>query len=549
MVMIAWCRILIVALSVGSYSISTYAQSRAPVHDIHLNEVDLRTNIYKEIRVDHSVRSLVIDVVLVSIATNPNKTALLRISGSENSGSGDRQDRLNVTIREIKGGQNGAPLKIHFGGVRLGSVQITASGNSGSNAAIDLEIEQDDDSTVSNLDLRGGRYRQVHIVSDISKLAHSKQDPAQVTVVGASFHEIRLSGSTAETPVRLNIDANISAAPRQGAPSFRLYNLNVLEGHVSIGIDGVAGDLPPKITPRPGASCDDDASRLLVGLNAITIGEAFPETRPGWPGLLDMVLTGDVCGSISINYLKSYGEVRIKGHFIDELTLANSSDGSGNDSRFVVETGSLSHLLINSFSVGTLKITESNEEPGLATLDVRTWRTLRASGPVTLPARLYRELGSILPHSPTPDLARFSGVREFLVSTRWRSYTSRPADRATHQSMHDVVQSDTQIIFGSVLSTCLEWFTGFGIDLRYPLLTFLAYILLPPLIIPTLLGIEFRQGVMQHVSLLVFGVDTNSATPTSVKWLGLAARIQRLLIVLQVTLVSLFIQNIVLVGA
>ncbi len=179
----------------------------------------------------------------------------------------------------------------------------------------------------------------------------------------------------------------------------------------------------------------------------------------------------------------------------------------------------------------------------------------QTSGTVKFPSQVFDALSNIILENTAnsgDDLARLPGVRSFLVDTRWRSYETDTNEPAAAKTLHAVLKSDSQRIFGARIATILELATGFGIYLSYPLWTMLGIAFLPLMVVPFTQPMGNRlvwiRSYLTALTTVSMG-QSGTISPPLPAFVLRIVHIQRYLLILITALVSLFIQNAVLVGS
>lgn len=484
-------------------------------------------------------KKVIIDNVNLIPKSANNLASKLIFSGAAQRTSSLEDTTVDIQINHISTLSNGPTreLNIGFRNLRIGALTIQSSDNSGS--PIKLSISFENNATSNSVSLAGGSYSEIDIKinSEDSAIALSRTIAIDID----DFENIVVAGAAIEKeenrpPVTLHIHAQYAEKPKHsGVPSIELYQLQLLEGSIDISSQFLHKKNDNLISPE--INCSDD-NRLNTMLRDLTLGDdAYREFKVKFPV--------QKCMEFSMQSVKGTGKLILEGGILGELTFDGVHSDGLRGLRFSSETAGLNSLKATSVNLETLDI-KTHDGLDANLLNIQTWKTVHVEGTVSLPQNIYQKLDQVLREHANKQTAQISGVRRFLAQSAWDSYFSDTQRPASNEALYSLLRSDSKRIYGPVGAKVLEYFTGFGVQLSKPLITFLVYSG-----IFTMLSV-FLGTAPSYISRLVCFLKnvipggSPDETDIRVHRLGLTFRF---FVLIQVALVSLFIQNAVLVGS
>jgi hypothetical protein len=530
-------RLLILMIFTGLWSADARAQT---LHIPLINVGELET---ARVSVPAGYTELSIDEIRVAGSARGNPG--LRILDESYHSLSDRL--VDVRVGRITGSPaNGASrFELSFEQIRVGRLVI----DPGPGDPLLVNLKFGNDASAANVALTGGRYDEIKVYLDRNwPEVDEARRAAIVRFSGVRFRTVALEGRSAFVPITLELEGQPTIPDAgDGRNALSLARLQILSGRVNL----YRPERPVgTVEPATAEICGRDERRLLFTLRDARIGAVDDAS----------LLTGDErsrlavaasyrpCMEIILTEVTTGGTLSIQNSegIVGSLVIDGLSSGSRRGDVFELKSLAVSSLRMIRASVDHLSIdTENQGSIGNPTLAV--WGTLDISGTIRMPSQIYSSLDETLQAQGLDQAQDLSGIRTFLVNTLWRSFTIDPNGPAASRALYIVLKNDSRSIYGPLITFVTDWFTGFGIQLIKPLVTAFGYLILPFLI--TLVCVKsartwsFFREYWQR--LILNRPGTPGLIPPYLE--GIMGP-QRVLLLLQIALISLFIQNTVLVG-
>jgi hypothetical protein len=458
---------------------------------------------------------------------------------------------IDVRIGRITGAptSGSARLELSFERITLGRLTIDRGASNGTEDQLVVNLKFGDGASAANLLLTGGRYDEIKIYLDRNWAQESEgRRAAIVRFSGVYFRTIALEGRTGVIPLTLDLDGRPTVpGAGYGRNALSLAHLQILSGRVSLHRpDGPIGTVEPS-SPE---ICRSDDRRLLFTMFDARIG-AGTETsllQGDERARLNVSTSYRPCMEVNLTQVETDGTLSIQnpGGVVGSLAIDGFSGSPRRGDIFELRCLAVQSLRMVRASVDNFLVnTENQSSIGDPTLAV--WGSLEVSGMVQMPSQFYTSLDNTLRVHGRDQAQNLSGIRTFLVSTLWRSFTIDPEGPAASRALYIVLRNDTRNIYGPVIAGMTDLFTGFGIALVKPGIVAFVYLILP-LLITLLVNKATRSAsfLSEYTQKLILNrPPTSGQLPP---FLSAIMGPQRILFLLQVALISLFIQNTVLVG-
>jgi|CXWL01.1.fsa_nt_gi hypothetical protein len=455
---------------------------------------------------------------------------------------------IDIRINHITSTSTSTPprLELVLGEISIRRLVIDRTAQNGTGAEPIVNVKFVDGASAASITLSGGRYDEMAMFLNLNwSEPEGRGRAAAVRISSVSFRTLALEGLDAIVPVTLTISATPSIpAAGLGGNELSLDKLQVLDGAIRL-----TRDPPPAGTVRPTArqSCTIDENRLALSLVDVRIGVVTEAAMMAGDRRANLTVSTNYepCIEVMLAEVDSDGTLDIEGGVFGVVVIDGYTGAPNRGDLLVLRGDAIETFRMVRASIDNMQILASNQA-SLGTPSIPVWGSLEASGTVQLPSEFYASLDYSLRENGREQSATMSGVRSFLVDTRWRSFAGGHGNSAASTSLYIVLSNDARNIYGPVVSAIIDWFTGYGVNFWKPSAAFLFYFAAPLVFTVFWLqrGTPWVPNALEYLKTLVFPSNA-SAMP---KGVGPLLVLQRYLFLLQITLVSLFIQNAVLVG-
>lgn len=492
--------------------------------------------------------SLTIGKILVGTPVVSNASTQITILLAEGASASARP--VDIRIGNIQSSSARSPrLYLSFRqGLKIGTLDIDRGSSAPSDPIVQIFMEPG--VSVGDVQLNGGRYRSILLRPTKSKAGETSGTPTNITISRVSLADLSIFGARLDGPQPITLSLNAQLTPPLTGDSennLAIHDVQLM-GVTTIGLapSGPKGD-----AMNVNADCTNAGASLLLELYRTIVGNSRGRTdEAGTATTLNMTFEPTTCLSLNLRDVDIYGDMTVKGSVLKELVVDNVDDHLGGKLTFEFTgvkslffgTATLNRVLLNTSDQGRVG------DPVIA-----QWGHVQVDQSVSFPDTVYEALSTSLEDFPNDPTS--AGIRNFLVDVRWKSFSSeKPEKRAAPKVLYAVLNSDAQEIFGPTMASFLRITTGFGQNLWNPFFC-LCLLALAPLLIACAVSLyryinKVRNpwiGPGPYYSALIAG-DYTELRVTTPK-LAYAVSLHRLIIAIEVGLVTLFIQNAILTGA
>jgi hypothetical protein len=524
--------------------LATLAPPAAGQENITYDVVDLTsTDALKSIDLDSQQGSVEIHRIKVG---QPMHSAATKLKIELAQGVRETKAPVDVKIGTIEAnGATASRLIIAIGeGVRIRRLEVMRKDGAATDPTV--EIEMANRSSVGKVELNGGRYSSILLRPNKANLGPAAAS-AEIALSQVKLSNLIVVGQDASGPeqVKLTVDAEL-VPPLYGEKGNKVHLDNLLlRGNASMSVRPASG-LVQDETPQ----CNEAGRLVSFNLSRIDIGDERGRLDQfGTSSRLDLKLERSICMTLLLQDIRLFGNVEVRGGVLNLLAIDNVSDYMGG--QVTLGFTGVQRLNFGTASLNQLQL-EVTDQDNFGVPKIGKWGYVRVNESLSLPKSVYQVLATSL--NDTSNDTTATGIRNFLVDVRWKSFSSeQPNERVASDMLMAVLSSDAREIFGPNVSGFLWFTTGYGKNLWLPGLCLSLLLGTPFLVSGTRWVISCVRSTGPrwaspgpYYSALIAG-DNTALLSTSPN-LKYVVAVHRLLIAIEIGLVTLFIQNAVLTG-
>lgn len=467
---------------------------------------------------------------------------------------------ISIKVDQSRPGNNGT-LSIYIRRIRTSTLDLGGARRDAREFSGRINVKIEEGAVISVVNIGDVDLGEVSLYVD------GRDPAASVSIVDASFERIVVAGSkTIGSNGKVMTQGNaglsyftIDAIPvvrpddrsqYGNAPSIELTALDILQGQISLK--------PARNMGVAAESCSPVSNRFVLRLQRIGIGTGAGE-KPTPSGLLG--------GQGALRVRAS--EIPCTELYLDDISLAGTLDGLfGELSKFVlgkvkedkdsdvsaldIRASRLHRIWLGSVSLTNLALSVSqvSSSSSIERAEVDHFGFVRISRTARLPTPLLDEVTKQLSSSSSLPFADKVAIRQFLRDIRPMGFYSDTQQPVAKDVLFHILVLDSETYFNKPFTNILKWLTGFGIHLEYPFISFFIICVVFFVIVSIIWAVDevggsFPIGMYPLRYLGIISGWDKSFDQMS-PWVRLLVYLHRLLIVLQITVVGLFIQNAVL---
>lgn len=358
---------------------------------------------------------------------------------------------------------------------------------------------------------------------------------SRIDISESLIEELTIRGRGAYNSKRgasVELNYHVNRVLRGGRPRLVIQDLEIANANIRISDAWPTQNLCP-------------VGSLNIQLAYVNFNRPRMSLSPaGLPAGAKVDLTNMSCADVSLEQVSLNYDVEIRSSALGELVLNGIAAAAGVSTTLEVDTRNLRafRAVDTSLDNFTLRMDASND----AKFNVPVFSRVSANGTVNIPYVLVDQLRKKLEGASKAEQTSSNYARSFLASLR-SAGVFEDGTPVVREVLFHLLRLETRRNYAWPIEYILLAFTGYGIRLLWPLLTFIGYVaalgMLNTYFMKKRLSIsDIGQGVMGLFDDAPFGRSDSPVGARCVRWLF------RVLVILQVTLVGLFIQNSVIVG-
>ena len=261
------------------------------------------------------------------------------------------------------------------------------------------------------------------------------------------------------------------------------------------------------------------------------------------------------CSELTMSNVRLAGELSVSARVISGLTLDNVQREIGRGLSVELYARGIRNLRAVDAEFENLEIASAQAGNFSFPPRIVSFERVKADGTVVAPRLLVRALTERLLWDDREDQKQVHYARKFLSEVRRSGIYSDDLRPMSRDVLYGLLRLETRKQYNLFMEYVIRFFTGYGIYIFYPLVTFLAYSIIflvaIGLFVLKINGNSELNGTWRKVcgtslkSMVSWDPQDLASGSGAVHGLGMA---YRAILFLQITLVGLFIQNSLLVG-